>query len=318
MVCVAICALAQSACGQARVVIVDGSQNRLVMFEWPSGKVISHFVAKEISGLSGPQKALFATNGKLYVSSSIDGGIRIYDSQTGQPLGDLLVQTPGLDLPSDMIVGPDGRLYVCFTNSNVVKSFDLQSGQIFDFIATGNGLVEPHGIVFDSSGNCFVASMGSDQVLKYSPSGQFIEIAVPQGAFGIDQPRGLVIDKNRLLVVSSISNSVLAKDLGSGVISELVPPGTGGLSNPYYASIAPGDILFVTSIQGDGQLLKFDINTGEFKGELASPYSGGLSSDPISSAFVPDSLFCYADCDGSGRIDIDDFICFQTFFAIGC
>ncbi len=26
----------------------------------------------------------------------------------------------------------------------------------------------------------------------------------------------------------------------------------------------------------------------------------------------------YADCDGSGTLDIDDFICFQTFFAIGC
>ncbi len=26
----------------------------------------------------------------------------------------------------------------------------------------------------------------------------------------------------------------------------------------------------------------------------------------------------YADCDASGSLDIDDFICFQTFFAIGC
>ncbi len=26
---------------------------------------------------------------------------------------------------------------------------------------------------------------------------------------------------------------------------------------------------------------------------------------------------CYPDCDGSGTLDIDDFICFQTFYAIG-
>ncbi len=26
----------------------------------------------------------------------------------------------------------------------------------------------------------------------------------------------------------------------------------------------------------------------------------------------------YADCDGSGSLDIDDFICFQTFYAVGC
>jgi hypothetical protein len=27
---------------------------------------------------------------------------------------------------------------------------------------------------------------------------------------------------------------------------------------------------------------------------------------------------CYADCDGDGSLTIDDFICFQTYFAIGC
>jgi hypothetical protein len=26
----------------------------------------------------------------------------------------------------------------------------------------------------------------------------------------------------------------------------------------------------------------------------------------------------YADCDGNGTLSIDDFICYQTFFAIGC
>ena len=25
-----------------------------------------------------------------------------------------------------------------------------------------------------------------------------------------------------------------------------------------------------------------------------------------------------ADCDASGSLDIDDFVCFQTYFAIGC
>ena len=26
---------------------------------------------------------------------------------------------------------------------------------------------------------------------------------------------------------------------------------------------------------------------------------------------------CYADCDGSGELDVDDFICFQTLFGLG-
>ncbi len=47
--------------------------------------------------------------------------------------------------------------------------------------------------------------------------------------------------------------------------------------------------------------------------------SGGLSIDD----FICFQTFFalgdpYADCDGSGGLSIDDFICFQTFFAIGC
>ena len=30
-----------------------------------------------------------------------------------------------------------------------------------------------------------------------------------------------------------------------------------------------------------------------------------------------DTNTCYADCDASGALSIDDFICFQTFFALG-
>jgi hypothetical protein len=47
-------------------------------------------------------------------------------------------------------------------------------------------------------------------------------------------------------------------------------------------------------------------------------YSGGAVGflyDDLN--FGPDAPTCYPDCDGSGTLDIDDFICFQTFFAIG-
>jgi hypothetical protein len=39
------------------------------------------------------------------------------------------------------------------------------------------------------------------------------------------------------------------------------------------------------------------------------------SVDELDIKIVPES--CAADCDGSATLDIDDFICFQTFFALG-
>ncbi len=40
--------------------------------------------------------------------------------------------------------------------------------------------------------------------------------------------------------------------------------------------------------------------------------------DNIQVELLSTSLACYADCDGSGDLNIDDFICFQTLFALGC
>jgi hypothetical protein len=46
-------------------------------------------------------------------------------------------------------------------------------------------------------------------------------------------------------------------------------------------------------------------------------YSSGCSGmlyDDVSLSKMSD---CYADCDGSGELDVDDFICFQTLFGLG-
>ncbi len=38
---------------------------------------------------------------------------------------------------------------------------------------------------------------------------------------------------------------------------------------------------------------------------------------PFEIEYTKGGAACYPDCDGSGNLNIDDFICFQTFFAIG-
>jgi hypothetical protein len=46
-------------------------------------------------------------------------------------------------------------------------------------------------------------------------------------------------------------------------------------------------------------------------------YSSGAVGFLFDDAKFEENVSCYPDCDGSGGLDIDDFICFQTFFAIG-
>jgi hypothetical protein len=51
--------------------------------------------------------------------------------------------------------------------------------------------------------------------------------------------------------------------------------------------------------------------------ECLDLYSSGSSAFLYDDVSVTTSGGCYADCDGSGELDIDDFICYQTAFGFG-
>ncbi len=90
---------------------------------------------------------------------------------------------------------------------------------------------------------------------------------------------------------------------------------------------------YVYAISGDG--LTFG---GQAKNTLTDQYEGWVATVPRTGSCAADcdasgdlnidDFICfqtrfaisdpYADCDASGALDIDDFICFQTFFAVGC
>jgi hypothetical protein len=96
-------------------------------------------------------------------------------------------------------------------------------------------------------------------------------------------------------------------------------------SQATYAPLSPvtTTTIRVTSASGDGF---FGISELQLSG---SPATAPCFPDcDASGALTIDDFICfqtffaigdpYADCDASGNLSIDDFICFQTFFAIGC
>ncbi len=89
---------------------------------------------------------------------------------------------------------------------------------------------------------------------------------------------------------------------------------------------------YAYAVSGDG--LTFggsarNLNTNIREGFVAAVSSKACKPDCDASGGLDiDDFICfqtrfaisdpYADCDASGELDIDDFICFQTFFAVGC
>ncbi len=325
---VGLAGAAGQAAAQSEFLVMDNngyaspSTGKIVRYEWPSGKVVDWFVAPELSALESPHNAVYGPNGVLYVAGGKTNNIQIYDGQTGKPLGELVSPGGGgLDSPNDLIIGPDGKhLFVCSYNSGAVLKVRLSDGLITPFIPNGS-IVQPAGIAYDTQGNWYVSSQPQDRVLKYNASGTFLGDAIPSGAGGLVSPRDVMIDaQQRLYVAGTLSDTVVVKDLNTNTIASLFPAGTGGLISPHYLTLSPtGDLLAVGTggpAPANGMFLKFNRMTGAFLGEFLPPTEGGLSDQPIAIVFKPDS--CYADCDGDGALSIDDFICFQTTFALGC
>ncbi len=109
-----------------------------------------------------------------------------------------------------------------------------------------------------------------------------------------------------------------AYDLNSGFYAPVTT------ANPKFFQVgAPGfltqdeehsGVIEAFSLLGPGWYLTNTQGHYAIPGELVE---GGQ----LQATFIPldfDQNSCYADCDGNGILNIDDFICFQTFYAIGC
>ena len=132
----------------------------------------------------------FDSQGRLYVSDSINRRIRRIDFGTGT-----IETVAGTDsgyagdggqaaaakfaYPFDIDFGPDGRLYVADQQNNRVRAIDLTTGIITTVAGNGTAgysgdggnaldaaLWEPSGIAFDASGHLYIADTHNNRIRR--------------------------------------------------------------------------------------------------------------------------------------------------------
>src|SRR5262249_16969736 len=161
------------------------------------------------------------------------------------------------------------------------------------FIAPGNNLVQPRGMAFGPDGNLYVVSDGSDRILRYNgTTGAFIDTFIPPGAPTFHQPIQLIFRGDGFLYVSTFGNdnipgsSVLRFNATTGALTgAFVPSGSGGLFLADGMAFRPNGNLYVSGVQSNASVLRYDGTTGDFLGVLAS----GLGfNSPRGLTFGPD------------------------------
>jgi DNA-binding beta-propeller fold protein YncE len=194
----------------------------------------------ETGGLDGPTSAVYSPGGDLFVASFETDSVLRYNGATGRFDGTFVpTGVGGLDGPdAGTCFGPDGNLYVpSFWNDRVLR-YDGASGAFLDeFIPfRSGGLRGPRDLAFHE-GFVYVASSGTNRVLRYDLAGNFI------GAFVIIAvPYSLAfhpVDGN-LYVVGLTLNAVRVYDGASGAfLRTIVANGSGGLDGATYLAFVP-------------------------------------------------------------------------------
>ncbi len=202
--------------------------------------LLDEFVPAQRSGLDwplaledGPDVDSDGTPDHLFVVSWQGRNVLRFDAETGG-LGEVFVPagSGGMERPNHALFGPDGHLYVVDSSADAVFRFDGTTGHPLPafgesgatFIsAVDGGLQGPRGIAFDASGDAYVTSYSTDEVIKYQgpfgadPGERMEPIFVSAGSGGLDGPRHLVFGPDGELYVSSyVSDAVLRFDGETG------------------------------------------------------------------------------------------------------
>lgn len=258
----------------------------------PADPINDSFVRQDHGGLDEPTDLLFHNGRWLVVSANTDPAVHdpaptakiLRYTEGGGSFVDSLVPAAagGLDAPRDVAIGPNGDLYVTSAAlSDSVLRYDGTTGAFLGPFVTdsNNGLDDPFGITFRGS-DLFVASEGSNSVLRYDSAGNFIE----EFAEGAGTPRGITFGADGNLYVASFDNdSVLRYDSNGNFLGFFVPSGSGGLVDPAGIQFGPNGDLYVAS-EGTSQILRYNGTTGAFV-DLFVDGTNGLSG-PLDLQFV--------------------------------
>ncbi len=125
-------------------------------------------------------------NGRLYVADI--NTVRWFDMVTGEPQGDVVVDKASRF--NDIEVAADGTIYTTQTgdqNSDTWRVYRISPQGEASVFAQGPTVNRPNGIAFDPDGNIVVVTVGSGDVLTFSPAGELIrtEQTVDSGNDGL-------------------------------------------------------------------------------------------------------------------------------------
>ncbi len=303
-------ALAGMACAataqDAGLLLVDSTADRVMLLSAQDGSIINpDFITETALGIvmETPKEALVVNN-EIWITDqvadrvfrvSLDGTTSLGDFGTGQ-----LDNVRGLEVIGDKaFVCNDGSVI----NPNSIVVFDL-AGTFQSAFVTGASPFD----AYQFNGELLVVDGTDNNVERFDPvTGNLLGEIIAAGPMVF--PQQIVLTPTSTLLVAGFSppTGFFEFDTAGTLLNTYVA----GTSCRAAYPLGNGNILYVGGGGAGGFIRSIDPVTGD----ITVIQNGGITPQYVN----PIGLVtpCYPDCDADGTLSVDDFICFQTFFALG-
>ena len=180
-----------------------------------------------------------------------------------------------------------------------ISNFEISRGDDLRLYLTKDSNVKNNGYwTIDSDGFVYLSRGNTDQILRYTPEGEFKDVFVTRNSGGLAFPTGITFGPDgKYLYVSSKNTDQILRYTEDGKFKDVfVTRNDGGLDGPDDLTFGPdGKYLYVSSNDG---ILRFDSDSGKFLDIFVRHGDGGLAF-PTGITFGPDNNFYV----GSGNTD---------------
>jgi len=310
-------------------------------------------MAATTASLFLPMGVVADSAGNLFISDSNNNRIRRVDAKSG------LISTvagngvPGfsgdsgpatqatINLPAGITIDGAGNVFFADSGNDVIRRIDALSGLITTVAGLGGRagfagdghaavaatLASPESVIFDASGNMFIADTGNNAIREVDATNATIRTVAGTGTAGyngdgilattaqLNQPWGLAMSPAGLLFFADMDNNRVRSIAADGLISTYAGNGIRGytetdqgapnaeLNAPAAIAFDPSGVMYIAD-SGNNRIRYVDVTSsiGTAYGNGAEQLAGDGEQAPFSQFYGPYAIFD----DSQGNLFIAD------------
>lgn len=221
--------------------IQEGSDGYIYAGDFLNARIVRYtadgdYVDTVVSGYR-PHSFTFGPDDRLYVNDIFGANVRAYDPNNGFAESIFVGSgSGGLFEPRDLVFGANGDLYVTSNASGneAVLQYDGLTGAPVGAFTSGAVLDKPRTLAFGIDGNLYVESQDDNQILRYDPFGNFLDVFVSPGEGGLMTPNGFAFGPDGNFYVASRDSDQILRYDSNGQFIDIFIDNAGTLDGPSY------------------------------------------------------------------------------------